>query len=211
MKTALTERQKEIFAYICDYQRSHMCCPTLAEISTHFNFSSANAARCHLDYIQKKGYITVIPRVARGITINRPYLQQASDTIPLLGEIAAGTPMLAQESGDNCIPISPLFFGKGQMFALRISGDSMINAGILNGDIAIITKQSDVDNGDIAAVLIENDATLKRIFKKDGKVILKAENLDFKDIEILGSDHLNTLILGKYQGIIRSRDPRGQI
>jgi len=211
MTKELTDRQNKVFEYICDYSSEHQRSPALAEISAHFGFSSANAARCHLEHIAKKGYITLIPKMARGIKINKPYAQETDDTIPILGRIAAGEPLLAQESYDDSIPVPPSLFGNGEIFALRVTGDSMINAGILNGDVAIITKQPDVESGEIAAVLIENDATLKRVIKQSKKMIFRAENPKYNDIEIFSDDSREVSIIGRYQGIIRSNQSGGEL
>ena len=83
MSRELTDRQNKVFEYICEYRAACQCCPALVEIAAHFGFSSANAARCHLEHIAKKGYITLIPRMARGIQINRPYTKEKTDTIPI--------------------------------------------------------------------------------------------------------------------------------
>ncbi len=211
MSKELTDRQSMIFEYICEYHTIHECCPSLAEIATYFGFSSANASRCHLEHIAKKGYITLIPKMARGIKINRSYAQEMVGSIPILGRIAAGVPLLAQETCDDLLPVPPCLFGNGEIFALRVTGDSMINAGILNGDVAIITKQPDVENGEIAAVLIENDATLKRVIKQKTKMILRAENPNYNDIEIFSSDNREVSIIGRYQGLIRANQSGGEL
>ena len=110
-------------------------------------------------------------------------MRQQEDSIPLLGRIAAGAPIWVEQNFEDNLPIPPALFGGGELFALHVLGDSMMGAGIRNGDIAIIQRRDRVENGEIAAVLVEQEATLKRVYLTSEWLILKSENTAFKDLK----------------------------
>lgn len=207
----LTQKQLQIVELIEKWQIKNGHPPTQAELCAHFGFSSINAVRSHLQLIEKKGYIHLNGGKARGIqlvslptSINR----QQENTIPILGRIAAGVPIWAVQNQEGSLPVPPIMFGGGELFALHVVGDSMIGAGINNGDIAIIKKVDRVENGEIAAVLVEQEATLKRIYLSSKSLVLKSENPVFCDLiyDLDKSDYVR--ILGRFKGIIRTTDNR---
>ena len=207
----LTEKQLNIYKFIVRHTREAGFPPSYAEISGHFAFKSLNAVRSHLNLIEKKGYIRLGCGKARGIQLlheSKSTSKPREDSIPVLGNIAAGVPIWAEQNFDDFLPIAPGFFGRGELFALRIIGDSMVGAGIRNCDIAIIQKQSNVENGTIAAVLINQEATLKRVYLSPKSILLKADNPDFADLEysVENADYIS--ILGRYVGVIRSEKNR---
>ncbi|MFZ0928653.1 MAG: transcriptional repressor LexA [Syntrophobacteraceae bacterium] len=206
----LTGKQSGVYEFIVRWQREKGYPPTQAEIGHHLKFGNINTVRGHLALIEKKGYIRLNCGKARGIQVLSPPLvfRQVEGYIPLLGTIAAGVPIWADENVEGYLPISPAFFGGGELFALRVLGDSMIGAGIKEGDIAVIRKQDCVDDGEIAAVLIEQEATLKRVYSSPGLLVLKAENPDFKELRYTKSEIETILIVGRCQGIIRTRNNR---
>lgn len=207
----LTEKQLKIYKFIDSHTKDAGFPPTYAEICGHFSFKSLNAVRSHLNLIEKKGYIRLGCGKARGIQLiheSKPMSKVRKDSIPVLGTIAAGVPVWAEQNFDNFLPIAPDFFGGGELFALRVIGESMIGAGIRNYDIAIIQKQSYVENGTIAAVLIEQEATLKRVYLSPKSILLKSDNPDFNDIEYCAENTNYISILGKYMGVIRSEKNR---
>ena len=162
----LTDKQSKIYEFIASWQMKKSYPPTQAEIRDHFGFGSQNAVRSHLALIERKGYIRLSLGKARGIKlIQIPNLFSKEPSIPLLGSIAAGVPLWEEQNFEDHLPISPALFGGGELFALKVIGESMIDAGIRNGDVAIIRRQDVVDNGEIAAVLIDHEATLKRVFQ----------------------------------------------
>jgi len=173
--------------------------PTYREIADRFGFSSANAVRSHLRLMAKKGMVTLPRGKARGLKV----MSVLSQGIHLLGSIAAGQPLDADQNTDEVLPIAPSFFGGIELFALRIRGDSMKDAGIFSGDVVVVNRQQDVSDGEIAAVLIENEATLKFVFRQNGTVTLRGANPAFSDIVIRGDDSRSVRILGKYVGLIR--------
>ncbi len=208
---SLTPRQSKIYEFIVAWQKGNGYPPTQAEICDHFGFGSLTAVRSHLVLIEKKGYIHRNCGKARGIRLAlslAPLLRQREDSIPLLGVIAAGVPIWAEQNFGDYLPIPPAFFGGGELFALHVSGDSMTGAGIKNRDIAVIHKQDCVENGEIAAVLIEQEATLKRVYSSPDLLVLKAENPAFEDLRYTKGEIETILILGRYQGIIRTRNNR---
>jgi repressor LexA len=206
----LTGKQSKVYQAIVSLQREKGYPPTQAEIRDHLKFSSLNTVRSHLVLIAKKGYIRLDCGKARGIQVlsSAPAFRQREGFIPLLGTIAAGLPIWAEQNIEDHLPISPAFFCGGELFALRVSGDSMIGAGIRNGDIAVIQWQDCIENGEIAAVLIEQEATLKRVYLSSDLLVLKAENPAFEDLRYAKGEIELVHILGRYQGIIRTRNGR---
>lgn len=206
----LTKKQSEIYEFITSWHMKKSYPPTQAEIRDHFGFSSQNAVRSHLALIERKGYIQLNWGKARGIKLRQPLsISSKESSIPLLGNIAAGVPLWAEQNFEDYIPIAPALFGGGELFALKVIGESMIEAGIINGDVAIIRRQDTVDNGEIAAVLINQEATLKRVFLSSDSLILKPENTSFKNLEYPRSENYPIRILGRYMGIVRTENFRG--
>jgi repressor LexA len=207
----LTDKQSKIYEFINMWHERNGYPPTQAEICDHFGYGSLNTVRSHLVLIEKKGYIQLNSGKARGIHISLSPLQlirQCENYIPLLGSIAAGVPIWAEQNFEEHLPLPTTLFGGGQLFALHVRGDSMTGAGIKNGDIAIIQRRDCVDNGEIAAVLVEQEATLKRVCLSSKSIILKSENHAFKDIKYDKgkTDHVH--ILGLYRGIVRTMSNR---
>ena len=207
----LTDKQSRIYKFIVAWQTENGYPPTQAEIRDHFGFGSSNAVRSHLALIEKKGYIRLNGGKARGIqlaSLPLPVIREQENYIPLLGSIAAGVPIWAEQNFEGNLPIPPALFGGGELFALHVLGDSMMGAGIRNGDIAIIQRRDRVENGEIAAVLVEQEATLKRVYLTSEWLCLKSENTAFKDLKY--SEDMKGLvrILGRYQGIVRTGNNR---
>lgn len=204
----LTSKQKNVFSYITKHMDKEGIPPTLDEIAVNFNYKSINAVRDHLRLIAKKGYIKVHPGKSRGIQVlkstNDMIPEQLSfhDQIPIIGNIAAGAPIFASQEADDHLKVPTGFLGPGEYFALHVTGDSMKNIGINTGDIAIIRHQSMVENGEVAAVIIDNEATLKRFFKFADRVELQSENPDFPDIVIPKFDYSHIRITGKLAGLL---------
>jgi repressor LexA len=202
----LTPRQAEVLAFVEDRHRSAGFCPSQKEIAAHFGFRSTFAVREHLRLIEQKGFLCRVPGKSRAIRITG---RRNSGTgsfveIPLLGRIPAGQPLAAIEDHEATIPIGRGLFRGQQLFALRVHGDSMKDVGICDGDIAVLNHQPEVENGEIAAVLIDDDATLKRVVRTRDGVILRAENPAFRDIVIPSNERPELRIAGRLVGIIRS-------
>ncbi len=149
--------------------------------------------------MEKKGMLNRLPGKARGLTVKcSPVLG-----IPLVGDIAAGGPQMAYQEPEEIVLASPELFSGSELFALRVKGDSMKDAGILNGDIAVINRQSNVVDGEIAAVLLDDEATLKYFHRPDVTILLRGANPTFSDIVISEGGRRSVSVLGKYVGLIR--------
>ena len=190
----LTAQQIKVFDVIKESLQSNGYPPTRAEIAKILDFRSVNAAESHIKALVKKGVIEKVPGSSRGIKL----VEEVSG-IPLIGSVAAGSPILAFENVEKTIHSNPLT--KSVDFFLRVQGESMIEAGILDNDLVGIRKTKNVENGEIIVARIEDEVTLKR-FKKDNKGIrLVAENQSFSDIQI--NEHSNFSVEGRAVGIIR--------
>lgn len=204
----LTPKQKDVFNYIKKQIDSEGFPPTLDEIALHFKYKSINTVREHLRLISNKGYIKVFPNKSRGIQILKPndtiILDQlfCDDKIPIFGKIAAGVPIFANQETEDHLKLPVGFLSPGNHCALQISGDSMRDVGINTGDIAIIRHQNMVENGEVAAVILEDEATLKRFFKYPDSIVLKSENSELSDISFSIDEYLNVRIVGKLVGLI---------
>lgn len=199
MAKGLTERQREIFEFICQTMRDENRPPTVREIARQFKFRSPKAATDHLDALERKGYIRRRNRKARNIEIREELSPQG---IPIVGRIAAGAPVLAVENLEGSLSTTGLFDVDEHTFALEVEGESMVGAGILPGDYVIIKGNGSVPNGAVAAVRIGDEATVKRVFIGQGQVRLKAENPDFEDI-VLDRNSPEFALYGPVVGVMR--------
>jgi repressor LexA len=197
----LTNRQQQIFDLIKENISETGMPPTRAEIATFFGFKSANAAEEHLKALAKKGYIEMLPGTSRGIRLAEKFIEQ--DGLPLIGRVAAGEPILAQEHVEEHYKIDGNLFHPAADYLLRVKGESMKNIGILDGDLLAVHQTVDVQNGQVIVARVEEDVTVKR-YKRDGNIVyLHAENDDFSPIKVdLTSQEFN--IEGVAVGVIRS-------
>jgi repressor LexA len=179
MARYLTKRQEEILAFLIDSIRDRGLPPTITEICERFNFSSTNAAHCHLRALQNKGYILRSEKKARDITVtpkaSTVLYQTGAAMAPLVGHVAAGVPMLAEENIEDHVPVASDLAERGA-FCLRVRGDSMIEAGILHGDIVVVDHSRRPREGDIVVALVDDDATVKYYHPKGHDIILKPAN-----------------------------------
>ena len=205
ISTALTDKQECLLRYIYERVQKDGMPPTHDEIKEQFGLSSAFGVRQHLRLLQRKGYIELCPGKSRGIRVLRDADREQRRVlkIPIVGRIAAGRPILAVENLDGSVEVSDNLFPHGLLFGLRVQGNSMVKAGINSGDLAVIRQQPAVDNGQIAAVQVFDEATLKRVFVGRNRIRLKAENDDVPDIRVEASGGTDVHILGLYVGLIR--------
>ena len=190
----LTAQQIKVFDVIKESLQSNGYPPTRAEIAKILDFKSVNAAESHIKALVKKGVIEKVPGSSRGIK-----LVEEISGIPLIGSVAAGSPIMAYENVEKTIHSNPL--NKSVDFVLRVQGESMIDAGILDNDLVGVRKTKNAENGEIVVARLEDEVTLKR-FKKDSSGIrLVAENKSFSDIRV--DETSNFSIEGKAVGIIR--------
>lgn len=199
----LTARQSQIFDLIKEKISDTGMPPTRAEIATFFGFKSANAAEEHLKALAKKGYIEMLPGTSRGIRLAEQFVEETG--LPLVGRVAAGEPILAQEHVEDRYQVDGNLFHPAADYLLRVNGESMKDIGILDGDLLAVHQTSDVQNGQVIVARVEEDVTVKR-FKKEGNVVyLHAENEDFAPIKVdLTSQHFN--VEGVAVGVIRNAD-----
>jgi repressor LexA len=204
----LTERQGEILKFIILNKEKFGYPPSIPEIQRKFSFKSPNAVQDHLKALERKGYIARRAHKARGIeilvhTASNENNRNNALQIPIVGEISAGRPILAQENIEGTIVIDKsIIKNSNGNFALRVKGDSMINAGILDGDYVIVSQQPDAEQGDIIVALIEDEATIKRFYKEKNRIRLQPENDTMEPI-IIKTDENQVRIIGKIKGVIR--------
>lgn len=188
---------------ICEYHRTYGFSPTVREICDCLGLSGPAGVHRILKVLEEKGYIRSTPGKNRSW---RPVHPEPSDWMPVVGEIAAGGPLDIWDHMDDHIPLDPAFYGHSACFAVRVSGDSMVEKRILAGDLAIIRPQATVENGEIAAVLIEEilmAATLKIVRKKGNTLELHSANPNYPPLRFSGRARKKVKIIGKYVGLIR--------
>ena len=199
----LTKRQKDVLDVIKKFMASNGYPPTVREIAEIMNLSSPATIQVHLESLEKKGYIKKHGNMNRTIEllVINEYENNHTMDIPLLGKVTAGLPIEAIENPNEFFTVpSSMVNGKNEVFALNVTGDSMINAGIFDDDIVIIERTSSAKNGDIVVAMNdENEVTIKRFFKEDNQFRLQPEN-DYMEPIILD----NVTILGKLVGLYRT-------
>lgn len=203
----LTRRQQEILDYIEAYYEEEGDAPTIREIADHFAIKSTNAVVDHLNALERKGVIARRANEARGIQLAKP--QAHGVRVPLLGAIAAGLPILAEENFEDWITVGPEYEDKGDLFALQVNGDSMVDAHILDGDVVLIRAQERAERGEIVAALIDDEATLKTYFPQGNKVLLLPENKKYDPLVFGPETGESFRILGKAIGLVRHGLSRG--
>ena len=175
----LTARQAQVLDLIKNHISDTGYPPTRADIASELGFKSPNAAEEHLKALARKGAIEIIPGTSRGIRLPE------AGGLPIVGQVAAGSPILAAEHIEDTCDISPRFFRPSADYLLRVKGDSMINAGILDGDLLAVHRTTDVSNGQIVVARIEDEVTVKRLQRGRGKNLkLLPENDDYAPIEV---------------------------
>ena len=201
----LTERQRQILDFLTKYVDAHGYPPTVREIGEAVGLASPSTVHAHLANLERAGLIKRDPTKPRALELRREPKAAPADVhkLPLVGEVAAGGPLLAEDNVEGYLAVPEPLSRGGEEFLLRVKGDSMINAGILDGDIAVVERAQDAKNGDIVVALAGDDettqeATLKRLFKEDGRVRLQPENDAFEPIY---AQHVE--LIGKVIGVFR--------
>ncbi|WP_375751856.1 transcriptional repressor LexA [Vibrio sp. HN007] len=201
----LTARQQQVFDLIKDKIDDTGMPPTRAEIARELGFRSANAAEEHLKALAKKQAIEIIPGASRGIRILLQEEASNDPGLPLIGQVAAGEPILAQEHVEAHYQVDPTMFRPQADFLLRVHGESMKDIGIMDGDLLAVHKTQDVRDGQVVVARVDDDVTVKRLERKGATVLLHAENEEFNTIQVdLTSQHM--AIEGIAVGIIRNTD-----
>ncbi len=192
-KRARGDTQGKILEFIRQEVAAKGYPPSVREIGEAVGLKSTSTVHGHLRRLESKGLLVrdaMKPR-AMGLVEDETSEDEAIRLIPMLGPVAAGTPILAEEGGSDLVPVPSSLLGDGQYFALTVRGDSMIQAGILHGDYIIVKQQPEANNGDIVVALVSDDATVKRFYREKGRIRLQPENpamkpMYFQDVRILG-------------------------
>jgi repressor LexA len=197
---SLTSRQKQIYDFVVKNIREKGYAPSIPEIGAKFKIASTNGVSDHLKALERKGYIRRVGK--RAIEVLTPLgksLFAATRQVPILGRVPAGKPLITEESVEGLMGL-PAELARGETFVLKVKGDSMIDAGILDGDYVIIRHQEIAENGEIVCAMINGEATLKRFRKKGDVVTLQAENKSYPTMTISRGEFS---IVGKMVGLIR--------
>ena len=201
MGNELTARQKELFDFLKDYFTEKGFPPTLREIASHFGLRGPRGPQKTLHILERKGFIRKMPGSSRAIEILGPSLNQTF-SIPIVGRVRAGEPILAIENIEGYFNLDRSFASSKDVFLLRVQGDSMIDAHIQDGDFALVKPQSNAENGEIVVALIEDEATIKRIFTERDLIRLEPANPHMEPIVIKKGEKKVSLV-GKVVGIFR--------
>ena len=200
MQEPLTERQQKLLTFILANMRGTGRPPTVREICGAFGFRSTGTARDHLRALEAKGHLRKLPGKARGLVPSNwtGMLRAEFPPMPILGRVPAGGPLLAEENLEGTVDLSEGFAGQ-KVFALKVVGDSMIEAGICEGDLVVVRGQEAAEAGEIVVALVDGEATVKRLARRDGKLWLQPANKRYEPIAVEG----DTRVLGKVIGVIR--------
>ncbi len=203
-KKPLTLNQRKVLEYLLKARARSRNFPSLQEIQQHFKFRAVGTVQDYLQVLQKKGYIRRTPK-ARDIEIldddGMDFQPDGLLKLPIVGQVAAGTPILAEENIEGHFVVGGEACAGKDNFLLRVKGDSMVNAHILNRDLVIVKPQKVCENGEIAVCLLEGEATVKRFFKRADHIELRAENPAYKPILVRSGSGFS--IVGKVCGVIR--------
>lgn len=201
---SLTKRQRQVLNFITRSIDERGYPPTMREIGEHMGIRSTNGVNDHLKALERKGYIVREDLKSRTL---RPVTGQPRPvTVPLLGRVAAGQPLLAVENREETLRVDPFFLGRArsrEIFALRVSGDSMIEDGILDGDIVFVRQQSAARSGEVIVALVDDEATVKRYYPEGDTVRLQPANASMQPIRIRAGDARELRILGVVTGVYR--------
>lgn len=194
MSNSLTDRQARLLRYIRDHIQSHGYPPTIREIAEAFRFRSTGTVRDHVRALTAKGHLRPVAGKARGLLPVR-----FGRGLPVLGRVVAGTPLLAEENIEGTLDLSEEFSGE-KVFALKVRGDSMKDAGICEGDLVVVRAQAQVEPGQIVVAQVDGETTVKRLARRQGRLELQPANDRYEPIPVT----TNTRVLGKVIGVIRS-------
>lgn len=204
MKNKLTDRQQQILNFIQDFLKDNGYPPTYREIGIQFDISSTFGVKRHIDALIKKGFLSSAEGSSRTLSIidSAAAVKTTVVDIPVVGRVAAGFPILAEENIEGKLTLDQSLLGtKNDCFALKVRGDSMINAGIFEGDVVVIYPKKEVANGDIVVALIDSEATMKRYQRDGNRIYLIPENDMYQPIIVENKEDFS--IVGKVIGVFR--------
>lgn len=198
MDRKTTPRQQAILDVIKNFTREHGYPPSVREIGERVGLSSSSTVQCHLRTLEKKGLIKRDPTKPRALTSESDAIARAVVTVPLVGRVAAGLPITAAENIEDELALPASLVRNSGSFMLRVKGESMVEAAILDGDLILVNPQKVANNGEIVVAMIDNEATVKTFYKEDNRVRLQPQN---KFMEPIYSDNVD--IVGKVSAVIR--------
>ena len=193
----IDEKIQEVYNFTIEFIKDNGFPPSVREICAKLNIKSTATAYSYIEKLKERGLLEKSPLKKRAITLSKP-MSDSFRSVPLLGTIRAGEPIFAVENLEGYYPLPKELDTGGEEFALKVKGDSMINAGIFEGDIIIVNRQNVANNGQIVVALVEDSATVKRFFRRNGKVVLHPENDKLSDMI-----YNDVLILGVVKGLMR--------
>lgn len=198
----LTPKQRAVLQYLKDYRREHGMPPSYDEIRQQFGFASLNSARKHLLQLDRKGFIrSPWKNQKRALEIVDSDEAPRATMIPLLGTVAAGKPIDSEELPDETVEVPQSMIRRGEHFALRVSGESMIDDGIHHGDLLVVQRREDAEAGQTVVAVVEGEATVKRFYRHGGKIELRPANEKFTPIV---ADPAGVQVRGVVVGLVRT-------
>lgn len=214
----LTDRQKEILRFIARTTEERGFPPTIREIGGEFAIRSTNGVNDHLKALERKGYLSrgeqksraLVPTASGRMLLGIGASKSRAIEVPVLGRVAAGLPLLAEENLDDTLQIDPGVLPQSgrDVFALKVKGESMIGDGILDGDLVFVRRQPTARSGEMVVALIEGEATVKRFFPESGRIRLQPSNPTMEPIFVAASQAKDTAILGVVVGVFRKVSTR---
>jgi repressor LexA len=198
-KNALTPRRQDILDCIVRHTEEHGYPPTVREIGLEVGLTSSSSVHFHLRALEQAGLLQRAASLTRAIRPTASRLSGAHRAVPLVGTVAAGEPILAEQNIEETLPLPQALFPGDEVFALRVQGDSMVNAGILDGDLVVVQRQEAADNGDIVVAMLDGEATVKRFFRRADGIELRPENDRFQPIVSAAAT-----VLGRVCGVLRT-------
>ena len=198
----LTKRQEQVLEFIRSYTRESGYPPSVRDIGEEFGLSPATV-HDHLKALERKGYLDKTPNRSRSLSVTKQDRDHLTPTeVPVIGRVAAGSPILAEENVEDVVRL-PYGWAPSGSFLLKVQGDSMENAHILDGDYVLVRPQKTAANGEIVVALIDDEATVKRFYRKANRIELRAENPAYEPIEVHRSDLRSIGLVGKVVGVFR--------
>ncbi|MBI2370974.1 MAG: transcriptional repressor LexA [Deltaproteobacteria bacterium] len=205
MAKELTARQQEVLEFIKEFIRSQGYPPTVREIGGHFGLVPRGVFD-HLKALERKGFVRRRSSASRSLEV-REFVERGTGgpvrDVPIVGRVAAGTPILAVENLEGSVPLAREWCGEGEIFFLKVQGDSMIGAHIMDGDYALVRRQGSAESGDIVVALLEDEATVKRLVRTRDAIVLQPENPSVPPVTIRGGEARRFEIVGKVIGVFR--------
>jgi len=196
----LTERQRQVQRIIYEIYQETGRPPTVREIGQRLGLKSSCTVQRHLDALERKGYIKRTPTKARSIEIIRSedprMVRRPSVSVPLVGTVAAGKPLLAEENIEELHALPTSLIGDEETFMLRVKGDSMIGDGLFEGDLVVVRRQSTAENGDVVVALLDDEATIKRFYREDGRIRLQPSNPSMQPIYVSDVAIIGKVVMG---------------